>query len=188
MSKKIDTEKRKTPAHSRSFSQPAQPLSKLVQDGADSTHRKQRTKSEILRAPLQGILKRRPNGAVNATNSGICTSTQTECVNLNSNNNYHQKYSLSLPSRRMKGSRVPTVRLVWGPPVVWHHATSPPVAWGVIPGISHSSCGVGVIPGINHSSCGVGVIPGINHSSCGVGVTRYQPLLLWCGVGDETSL
>ena len=106
LSKRRDTDKRKAPAHSRSFSQPAQPLSKPVQLGVDPTHRKQRTKSEILRAPLQGILKRRPNGAVNATSSGTCSSTQTECVNLNSNNN-----SLSLPSRR---SRIPIVRFSEG--------------------------------------------------------------------------
>ena len=106
LSKRRDTDKRKGPVHSRSFSQPAQPLPKPVQGGVDPTHRKQRTKSEILRPPLQGILKRRPNGAVNATSSGTCTSTQTECVNLNSNNN-----SLSLPSRR---SRVPIVRFSEG--------------------------------------------------------------------------
>jgi len=138
LSKKIDTDKRKTPVHSRSFSQPAQPLSKPAQDGADSTHRKQRVKSEILRAPLQGILKRRPNGAVNATNSGICTSTQTECENLNSNNNYHQKYSLSLPSRRMRGSRVPIVRFSEGqnsscpyqaPSVYGHCDKKTPAEW-----------------------------------------------------------
>ena len=138
LSKKIDTEKRKGPVHSRSFSQPAQPLSKAVKDGSDSPHRKQRTKSEILPAPLQGILKRRPNGAVNATNSGICTSTQTECENLNSNNNYHQKYSLSLPSRRMRGSRVPIVRFSEGqnsscpyqaPSVYGHCDKKTPAEW-----------------------------------------------------------
>ena len=109
-----DTEKRRTPAHSRS-----QSMSKLnAQSGTESTQRKLRTKSETLSVAKQGILKQRPNGTVNTWNSSD-NGSQTrvglaECVNSNSNNNCHQRHSLSLTCRGKQRSGIPVVRFSEG--------------------------------------------------------------------------
>ena len=113
-----DTEKRRAPTHSRSLSQPAQSESKSnAQSGTESTQRKLRTKSETLYATKQGILKQRPNGTVN-TRSSSDTGTRTrvgpECANSNSNNNCHQRHSLSLPCRGKQHSGIPVVRFSEG--------------------------------------------------------------------------
>ena len=91
-----DTEKRRTPTHSRS-----QSVSKLnAQSGTESTQRKLRTKSETLSVAKQGILKQRPNGTVDTWNSSD-NGSQTrvglaECMNSNSNNNCHQRHAQPL--------------------------------------------------------------------------------------------
>ena len=109
-----DTEKRRTPAHSRS-----QSVSKLnAQTGTESTQRKLHAKSETLSVAKQGILKQRPNGTVNTWNSSD-NGSQTrvglaECVNSNSNNNCHQRHSLSLPCRGKQRSGIPVVRFSEG--------------------------------------------------------------------------
>ena len=109
-----DTEKRRTPAHSRS-----QSVSKLnAQSGTESTQRKLRTKSETLSVAKQGILKQRPNGTVDTWNSSD-NGSQTrvglaECVNSNSNNNCHQRHSLSLTCRGKQRSGIPVVRFSEG--------------------------------------------------------------------------
>ena len=109
-----DTEKRRTPTHSRS-----QSVSKLnAQSGTESTQRKLRTKSETLSVAKQGILKQRPNGTVDTWNSSD-NGSQTrvglaECVNSNSNNNCHQRHSLSLTCRGKQRSGIPVVRFSEG--------------------------------------------------------------------------
>ena len=109
-----DTEKRKTPAHSRS-----QSVSKLnAQSGTESTQRKLRTKNETLSVAKQGILKQRPNGTVDTWNSSD-NGSQTrvgvaECMNSNSNNNCHQRHSLSLTCRGKQRSGIPVVRFSEG--------------------------------------------------------------------------
>ena len=111
-----DTEKRRTPTHSRSLSQPAQSVSN-AQSGAESTQRKLRTKSETLYATKQGTLKQRPNGTVNPwSSSGIGTRTRVgpECANSNSNNNCHQRHGLSSPCRGKQHSGIPVVRFSEG--------------------------------------------------------------------------
>ena len=113
-----DTEKRRTPMHSRSLSQPAQSVAKSnAQSGTESTQRKLRTKSETLYATKQGILKQRPNGTVNTRNSsGIGTRTRVgpECANSNTNNNCHQRHGVSLPCRGKQHSGIPVVRFSEG--------------------------------------------------------------------------
>ena len=109
-----DTEKRRTPAHSRS-----QSVSKLnAQSGTEPTQRKLRAKSETLSVAKQGILKQRPNGAVDTWNSSdIGSQTQVglaECVNSNSNSNCHQRHSLSLACRGKQRSGIPVVRFSEG--------------------------------------------------------------------------
>ena len=109
-----DTEKRRTPTHSR-----LQSVSKLnAHSGTESTQRKLRTKSETLSVAKQGILKQRPNGTVDTWNSSD-NGSQTrvgvaECVNSNSNNNCHQRHSLSLASRGKQRSGVSVVRFSEG--------------------------------------------------------------------------
>ena len=109
-----DTEKRRTSTHSRSLS-----VSKLnAQSGTESTQRKLRTKSETLSVAKQGILKQRPNGTVDTWNSSD-NGSQTrvglaECVNSNSNNNCHQRHSLSLACRGKQRSGIPVVRFSEG--------------------------------------------------------------------------
>ena len=82
--------------------------------------KKLRTKSETLSVAKQGILKQRPNGTVDTWNScDIGSQTRVglaECVNSNSesNNNCHQRHSLSLACRGKQHSGIPVVRFSEG--------------------------------------------------------------------------
>ena len=83
-----------------------------------SPEKKVCTKSETLSVAKQGILKQRPNGTVDTWNSSD-NGSQTrvglaECVNSNSNNNCHQRHSLSLTCRGKQRSGIPVVRFSEG--------------------------------------------------------------------------